>query len=315
MANDAEQNERNNEYDVQKLESAEKNIDNTFDNYVKSTEQTQNALKNAQGALKQSKQAMLEANAEELAQEATQQGIVSVSDALAMMEREEAAEREYEEQAAQYMAGAASAFANNLKNGMELFLSEAGDMAHEMGASMFSTGGLLSLAAGAGVAFLPDAVQGPAGQMVKGWLKLDKENGTDVDPKFIPGYESAEDAADAAVSDNTQTPPGEPGGTGSDADTEKPLPQGSGYKPTSKNDATAVSDSDLDNMANLDVFLDEMSDYLENSGSGLLKSIGVIVDAAKESETGKKIVKEFADKLTEGKDDGKQQEGDDGPDY
>lgn len=312
---DAEQNEKNNEYDVQKLESAEKSIDTTFDSYVKSTEQTQNVLKNAQGALKQSKQAMLEANAEELAQEATQQGIVSVSEALAMMEREEAAEKEYEEQAAQYMAGAASAFADSVQNGTKLFLSEAGDMAHEMGASMFSTGGLLSLAAGAGVAFLPDAVQGPAGQMVKGWLKLDKENDTDVDPKFIPGYESAEDAADAAVNDNTQTPPGEPGGTGSDANTEKPLPQGSGYKPTSKNDATAVSDSDLDNMANLDVFLDEMSDYLENSGSGLLKSIGVIVDAAKESDTGKKIVKEFADKLTEGKDDDKQQEGDDGPDY
>lgn len=289
-----------------KLGTAEKKADMSYTAYVESIEDTRHTLKEMRAQVGEVEQAADEAEAETAAAKATSQGgVVSVTDAMKLMNEEKVAKAKQKQVSAKYMSQAANAFGESIGNGVKILKDGATDAGKSLKEGMTSTAGIMSLGAGIATAFLPDALQSPAAQMMEGWLNLADKNKIDdgVEEKAIAGYDTPENAAISAVKDNYQEPPAYSGsntGTGTDTNEDKNINTDEKYVAPAQDDAAIVSGEELNKMANLDAYLDELADNLENSDNVLAQSIGKGLDLLISTDTGKSIVSAAASKIGKG---------------
>lgn len=268
--------------------AAEKDASTSYEKYVSSVDSAASSLKGLKSQLGEVKQAAQESEAETAAQKASRQGVVSVTDALKLIEQEKAAKDKYKQASAKYMSQAAAAFSSSVVDGYKYVSDAAGDLGRGIADTFTSASGLGTMAAGLAVAALPDSVQSPAAKMVEGWLRLKDSNGTDpgVEEKSIDGYDSPENAAASAVEDNLSEEPAyndSNAGTGPDSETDRQFAADENYKPPTEEDAISVSGSELDKMSDLDELFGGIADKLEASDSPALKIAGEWIEALSES--------------------------------
>ena len=280
MADEAVMDEHGSQLDQQ--------VNNSYTNYTNSVSQTVERMKDLKSNLKQMQQSKENSNAETMAAEVSAKGeVLSIADALQAIDEEDAANLQYHQKASEYMAATTQAFAETVANGVGMFTGMADD---------FLKGGIdaikdsdtlkkvgIATAAGVGFSILPGGeLAKSVTESLAGKLKLDNETELDegVEEKHIEGTETPEEYI------NTMGE--EAGGEGGnyDKDTvgettteEKELQSKENYVPPSENEATTISSNELNEMSNLDGYLDRMAKVMEQSDSpiGQLFAKGVAV--------------------------------------
>ena len=285
---------------LNKAENADKQVETTYEKFVSDVDSLKNQAKDMKTKLKDMKKSVDEADAEKMAADATNQtGVVSVADALKMIDAQKQAEEEYRKASSQYLASAAKSVGAAISSGVQVLGMSMVDAGEGIGASLSSKTGISALGAGVVAAMLPDAISSPAAKMMEGIFKLEDQNDTDVDPKYIDGYETPDNAAKSAIYDNTANPPGGAnGGVGADSTEDKEVPlTGDDYIPTTQNDATTLTGEELDKMSKLEGIsgkVTKIADRMANGEGLLTAAISVGAEALFTSDKGKEIAAKVA---------------------
>ena len=290
--------------------SYEERIDNSYDQFVDSVGDTTATLKDMKNKLKDQKQKTEEANAEVQAVKATQQGVISVSDALKLIDDEQLAKQQYHEAASKYMTSSATAFGQTLVSGTQVLTSMVDDgLEGVFGGLGDSSGALktfgLGTAAMIGASFLLPGgeLQEMAKTAISGYMQTQNENeiDPDVEPKYIDGQETTEGYANSIYEDTVPTGQDyDSGATGEEAMAEKEIASDEKYVAPTENEATSISEGEIDEMASLDTYLGKMTDMLENSESEVGQTLAKGISVLEASEFGQ-LVETGLEKVMEGK--------------
>lgn len=239
----------------------DKEVENAKESFTETSMNAISSVKNAKSQLENVEDQVFEANAEEQAQKATTQGgVVGISDALEMVETERNAKKMEREAAMSYMSTAATSLASVASGAAKVAKQAANDIAYDAKEEGGGWGALL-----AGTAFTA----------IGGFLGLQANNESEVEEKFIDGFNSPEQAAIDVYDTVNPEGNGYDEGVGPDATEEKTVEGDDGYVPDDSNDATSITESELDDFANLDALaklfgVDDVKDIKED-----LKEIGI----------------------------------------
>lgn len=287
---------------LSRAQSSSQSADEALKNYVSSVDQTMANIRQTKDKLDEVQAAAEDANAENAAAEATVQGIVSVSDALKLMDEEADAKAKYRKTASEYLSKTASALGTTIKEGSKVLAQQSSEFIDGIRDGALSGSGILALGGGALLgAVLPSAIEEPATEMLSSFLHLKDKNDTDVEEKAVDGYEDEESAANAVIEDNTQEGDGSSkpdDAKGEDAESDKDVPGDTGFTTEYTDDALNMSEEDKDKFSNIDEYISGLTEGLENSENPLFKAIGEGIDHAKDTEMGQTIVKGVAEAWT-----------------
>lgn len=238
--------------------------DNAFTNYVNSTDKTVEAIKDMKQGLQNAKSKMEESSAENQAAEISQQAVLSVSDALKLIDEENEARAAYRKQASEYMSTTVAAFSKTISSGaqvlgtrMDEMFGLAGDADNSKlsGKQRIGLGALMTLGVGATVALLPGgSLRDTATDALGGYMNLNDNNeiDPDVDAKQIEGHEDD----GAFLADTAEKAAGGPdaydkGAVGAETSEKHEIKEDGSYRPPSSDDALDIPDTELDRIATL----------------------------------------------------------------
>lgn len=284
-----------------------KETEDNFAAFGDSIDATTQSLKDLKQNLNQQKQQVEDANADNMAAEAD--GVISVSDALKMIDNEQAAKDTYHQQAAKYLKTSAEAFTSTIVNGTSMTLSMLDDGLKTIDFGNGMPNGLKTAAkticlTGAAAALLPDGeLQDMALNALSGFSKCQNENeiDPDVEEKYIEGQESPEAYADSYYQDTIDTGENyDQGSVGSETTEEKEIISNENYVAPSENEATTISQVEIDEMADLDGYLDKMVNVLEKSDSVVNQVLAKSISALEASDFGQ-VIEEKIESVMSGK--------------
>lgn len=245
------------------------NLNNTFNGFIRSVHEGIEAVKNAENSLDDLKNKVLDYGAEDQAQQATEQGVVSIADALRMIRLEKEAKEDYKNAEADYMKQAANMFAATFDKGLDVLSIGIKDIAGGVKEYMADPKIWLSGAAGAIASLtIPEFVRDKAEQDAKNWTNLENNNeiDKDVDAKYLEGYENAENTYNTSVIDSMTTALAYDPGKGEDAIQEKIVEGEDTYTPPAQDEAVNITDSELETMSNLDSLMGEYQSKILSAG-------------------------------------------------
>ena len=299
-----------------KKASGEK-VEEAFKQYTESMNSAVKSMRTAKDSLDSVKEAVEDSNAEtSAAEETAEQGPISFSEALELMNEEQAAKRKYNKAATEYVKKAGEGFAEIISSGTKMIALQTDDLLDSFGEKAFSGSGLAMMGIGAAAALLPNAIREPAEQMVGNYLGLKDNNEIDenTEEKYVDGYENPENAAKSAIEDNNQAGDGSSADkqtTGKDAETDNEFTAAESYDNGLGEDALNMTDEAMSKIADLNKLLGEDSEGLENSGETFIDVIGENVEAAVEGNTAKAVTQTVS-KLWSELDDAANGKGDGG---
>lgn len=243
----------------QQKDNAVKNTKDTFlDTFSNSMQQIQNAKSSMENLEKQ----RMEADAEEQAQQASMQGVVSVADALEMIELERKTKKGLRDAEAKYLSTAANSYANVFKAGMGVIKQDLSIGIEQIPSKLADKAGLGSTFTG--------VLMGAAASV---FTNLKDNNETDVEEKYVGGCDTPDKAAEDVRQAVTNTKPSYDPGVGEDATEEKEVEGKDTYVEPEKTDATNISEDELSNLANLDALFKEFGIDTEEEFADFEKAV------------------------------------------
>lgn len=308
--------------------SAERQEAAAYNQYVGAVDNTVDSLKGLRNTVKKSKQAAIDADAETQAAEATAEGgIVSITEALRMIDTEKETRAEHRSHEMEYAKQALKSAGSLAASGVRVIAGAASASSGDIKDGMKS--GALTMLAGAGLGMLMN--QGELRDMamngIVSFISLGDKNPTEdgVTEKFVDGMATPDDyVADLAVrnGDGQTYPDGE--GNGEQAP-DRELSEPDGYKPPEGSEATEMSGEEMGEMADLSSWLDKAASALEErggtTGKVLATAVSVIGDVALEGGGGQHAsdimarLLEETRKIDENEENKGKEAGQEGPGY
>ncbi len=300
--------------------NAEQNEADRYEAYTTSVNQFGETMKELKKSVKEADENAKKYNAENVANDTMEKtdGPISFAEALEMVEGEKAANKAASQAKREALSKGVGALGKVFGKGVKVIGAEAGDTWSAIKDTVTSPEGLATLGVGGALGLLigDTGISGTVLQgfeaIKNGWDNLEENNPTEVDPKYVDGYDP--DSVDQSAFEDAHGDAGDdpyPDGQGEMAD-ENQIIDDDYTAPAGSEDALNTSEEDMDVLASYnneepdEAWLDQaakaLSDDGPDAGKGvedLLDVTGSLMDKVAESTGVPGVIVDLAEKVVE----------------